>query len=252
MNQLSIQEFEDFFSSFRDKYYTSITEISRAKTGRMRPLIHSDFRMFSLDGMCKKYSFVKNHLPKTVDAVHYENRAGKITLYLIEFKNFSMKGSFSTYRLLDSLYNKLEKKNHQYLNDAKIISDNFLNQFNLIKNHFVDSIEFDLRMKPLETILVSLPWLYEEYCKDNSLPIKDFRAFLEKIDIKLIVFINRYAPHNNISANRLSAHKIDNALKNQYDRLFFSGVIVDDKQRILPHDRFDYFIKKEKLTEIYK
>ena len=49
----------------------------------------------------------------------------------------------------------------------------------------------------------------------------------------------------------MSANKIDNALKNQYNRLFYSGVIVFDKQRILSHDQFEYFIKKEKLSEIY-
>ncbi|WP_407413245.1 hypothetical protein [Methanobrevibacter sp.] len=248
MDLLDTQEFIDFFESFRDEYYFSITEISRAKTGKKQPLISSDFRMFSLDDMCKRYSRVKKHLPKTVDAVHFENRNGKLTLYLIEFKNFSMKGSFSTYNLLDVLYNKLEEKNRE---NVENISDGFLKQFDLIRNHFVDSIEFDLRIKPLETILVSLPWLYEEYCKDKKIPIKDFRAFLECIDIKLIVFINRYSPYRNVSANRLSAHKIDNALKNQYNRLFYSGVIVFDRQRILSHDCFDYFIKREGLTEIF-
>lgn len=248
MDQLSVSEFMDFFESFRDEYYFSITEISRAKTGERQPLIISDFKMFSLDDMCKRYKRVKNHLPKTVDAVHFENRNDKFTLYLIEFKNFSLRGTFSTYQLLDALYRKLEEKNQT---DEKNISDKFLKNFNLIRNHFVDSIEFDLRMKPLETILVSLPWLYEEYCRDKNLPIKDFRAFMENIDIKLIVFINRYAPYRNVSADRLSANKIDNALKNQYNRLFYSGVIVFDRQRILSHDQFDYFIKKEKLSEIY-
>ena len=248
MDLLDTQDFIDFFESFRDEYYFSITEISRAKTGEKQPLINSDFRMFSLDDMCQRYSRLKKHTPKTVDAVHFEKRKGKLTLYLIEFKNFSMKGSFSTYNLLDVLYNKLEEKNQ---NDESNISDGFLRQFDLIRNHFVDSIEFDLRMKPLETILVSLPWLYEEYCKDKKIPVKDFRAFLENIEIKLIVFIKRYSPYRNVSANRMSAHKIDNALKNQYNRLFYSGVIAYDKQRILSHDRFDYFVEKEQLSEIF-
>ena len=100
MDLLDTQDFIDFFESFRDEYYFSITEISRAKTGKKQPLIYSDFRMFSLDDMCKRYGRLKKHLPKTVDAVHFENRKGKLTLYLIEFKNFSMKGSFSTYTLL--------------------------------------------------------------------------------------------------------------------------------------------------------
>ena len=47
MDLLDTQDFIDFFESFRDEYYFSITEISRAKTGKKQPLIYSDFRMFS-------------------------------------------------------------------------------------------------------------------------------------------------------------------------------------------------------------
>lgn len=256
MDPLTNEEFIKFLCSFKDEYYCPVTEISRAKTGNKQPLIYNKFKMFSFDDMCKEYDLIKNHLPKTMDAIHFEiDEDDKLTLYLIEFKNFSMTGIYSTYQEIEALHKSLKKKNNKTIDpysDEKIISNNFLKKFENVKDHFVDSIEFDLRMKPLESILVSLPWLYDEYCNNNDdITKRDIRKFLDNIDIKLIVFIDRYAPRRNVSADRLSAHIIDNALKNQYNRLFYSGVIVEDKERILSRDRFNYFIKKEGLSEIF-
>ena len=255
MKQLSNKDFIDFLSSFKDEYYCPVSEISRAKTGRKQILIENNFKMLSFDDMCKKYDLIKNNLPKTMDAIHFEvDENDKLTLYLIEFKNFSIENTKSTYQEIEALHKNLEKKNTRRIDpysDEKIISNNFVIRFSRIKDHFIDSIEFDLRMKPLESILVSLPWLYKEYCKAEKIAEKDIRKFLDSIDIRLVVFINRYAPRRNVSADRLSAHRIDNALKNQYHRLFLSGVIADDNECILSRDRFSYFIKKEKLTEIF-
>lgn len=206
------------------------------------------------DEMCKKYSVMQKHLPKTMDALHYEiDESGKLTLYIIEFKNFSIDGEESTYKDLEVLKKKIWKKKNKrtvdFYSNEKLISDKFLKKFNFIKNHFVDRIEFDLKVKPMETILVALPWLYDEYCKDNGIVKKDFRKYLNDIDIRLVVFVNRYAPKRNISAAKMSAHAIDNALKEQYTRLELSNVIKQDNNRIMAEFQFPTFIKKEKLTE---
>ena len=253
MDPLTNEEFIKFLCSFKDEYYCPVTEISRAKTGNKQPLIHSEFKMLSFDDMCRKYDLIKKHLPKTMDAIHFEvDENDKLTLYLIEFKNFSMTDRYSTYQEIEALHRSLKKKNKKTVDpesEEKIISNTFLRKFENVKKHFVDSIEFDLRMKPLESILVSLPWLYDEYCNNNEdIDKKDIRKFLNNADIKLIVFINRYAPRNNVSADRLSAHSIDNALKSQYLRLSYSGVIVRGQERILSRDRFDYFIKKGRIN----
>lgn len=251
MENLSNEEFIEFLESFRDDYFMPVTEISRAKTGKRYPLIYNDYLMFSLDDMCRKYELMRNNLPKTMDAIDYKITGDKLTLYLIEFKNFSIEGTDSTYQQVEAIHRQLVKKNNQtidYYSDEKIISDNLLRNFETVKSHFVDSIEFDLRMKPLETIFVALPWLYDEYCKNEGNDQKDFKKFLQNIDIRIIVFINRYAPHKNISADRLSAHKIDNAIKSQYKRLSLAGIIADDDERILAKDQFTYFLKKENLS----
>ncbi len=251
MDQLTNEDFIEFLESFKDEYFCSVTEISKAKTGSHRPLIRNNYKMFSFDDMCRKYKLIRSHLPKTMDAIEVKiDENNELTLYLIEFKNFSMVGTSSTYSQIKAMYKSLKKKNQQKIDDysdEKIISDKFLTKFEFIKKHFVDSIEFNLKMKPLETIFVALPWLYELYCEDKGIEMKDFRKYLDNINIRLIVFINRYAPHENISADRLSAHHIDNSVKELYNRLYLSGIIGEDNERILSSDRFDYFIKKENL-----
>lgn len=257
MDKASVKDFADFLDDFKDDYFTTITEISKPDGGTI-PLVRNNFRMFSFDDMCRRYPPMKALPPKTMDALHYEIDAkGKLTLYLIEFKTTKIegKGEKSTYALLNAIHNKLKKLNNRTIDrysNQKIIPDNILRNFTEIKNHFVDSIELDLILKPMESIFIALPWLYDEYCKENeSVEKKDIRAFLNEIDIKIFVFINRYAPHKNTSADRLSPHPIDNKLKSEYRRLCLSNVIADDKERIFSYDRFTYFIKKENLMELY-
>lgn len=254
MDKLSIKDFTDFLNHFKDDYFRTITEISKPKN-RNKSLVDNKFKMFSFDDMCRKYPSMNALPPKTMDALYYKlDEEGKLTLYLIEFKTTNIEGNKSTYALIEAIHRKLKSLNNRTIDrysDEKIISDNTLKKFTKIKDHYVDSIELDLILKPMESILVAIPWLYEEYCKENeSIERKDIRTFLNEIDIKLVVFINRYSPHKNTSADRLSPHPIDNKLKSEYKRLCLSNVIVDDKERIFSQDRFSYFIEKEQLVEI--
>lgn len=254
MDKMSNREFINFLKFFRDDFFCSVKEISKPDDSN-RPLVPDKFKMYSFDDMCKKYSIMKDNLPKTMDAIHYEidEENDNLTLYLIEFKTFNIDDVKSTYTILEALHKKLKKlnKNTCEYSDIKFVPDGTLKYFEVIKEHFVDSIEFDLIVKPIETLLVSLPWLYDEYCVDNagSVVKRDIRDYLNNIDIKLIVFVNRYAPNTNVSSDRWSAHHIDNKLKSVYHRWYLSKVIVEDDERILSRDRFKYFINKEHLSE---
>lgn len=254
MGKMSNDEFINFLKFFRDDYFRSVQEISKPADSD-RFLVDSEFKMFSFDEMCRKYSIMEDNLPKTVDALHYEidEENDCLTLYLIEFKTFNIEDDRSTYTKLEALHMKLKKLNKRTCeySDEKFVSDGTLKYFEEIKEHFVDSIEFDLIVKPIETLIVSLPWLYDEYCADNEVNVvkKDFRDYLNNIDIKLVVFVNRYAPNTNVSSDRWSAHHIDNKLKSVYHRLYLSNVIAEDNERILSKDQFSYFIDKENLTE---
>ena len=252
MDCLTNEDFIEFLESFKKDNFCTITEISKPENSN-QSLVVNNFRMYCFDEMCKKYSIIKDNLPKSMDALHYEiDENNRLTLYLIEFKTFNIEGNKSSYTQIEALhekFKKLNKKTFEY-SDTPILTNATLKKFENIKDYFVDSVEFDLTMKPFETLFVAIPWIYEEYCKNNpDVTKKDIRRYLNNIDIKLVVFINRYAPNVNVSANRFSAHHIDNKLKSVYNRLYLSGVIVDDNERILSGDRFNYFIKKQHLTE---
>lgn len=255
MDQLTNEDFVDFLDMFKDDYYCSITEISKPQDSNVS-LVYNNFRMFSFDEMCKEYSIMEKNLPKTMDALHYEiDDDGNLTLYIIEFKTFNIEDTKSTYTLLEALHRKFKKLNNttcRYEDDKKFVPDAALRKFEYIKEYFVDSIEFDLILKPIETLFVALPWLYDEYCRDNEDVVKkDFRGFLNEVNIKLVVFVNRYAPNINPDAEMWSSHYIDNKLKSVYHRLYLSNVIVEDEERIFPGRRFPYFIDREHLNEIY-
>ena len=66
MDQLTNEDFIEFLDSFKDDYFCSVTEISKAKSGSRSPLIWNNHKMFSFDDMCKKYELIRNHLPKTM------------------------------------------------------------------------------------------------------------------------------------------------------------------------------------------
>ena len=69
------QKFIDFLKSFDDKsfnnqkFYDTITEISRKKSGKQDSLIENDFLMYSLDDIAKGSRELNSNLPKTADAL---------------------------------------------------------------------------------------------------------------------------------------------------------------------------------------
>ena len=54
MSTITNDKFIEFIESYsnNNKYFDTITEISRSKTGPKDPLIRNDFKMFSLDDIC--------------------------------------------------------------------------------------------------------------------------------------------------------------------------------------------------------
>ncbi len=242
MSQLTNKEFIDFIESFKDEFYIPITEISKSMGDRNESLVVNDFQMYSLDDICKKSLKFKNNLPKTTDAIFYRiDNENKMIFYIIEFKFYNLERE-STYNVLDVIYEKLEKKNQQTFeySNKKIISDGLLNKFELIKNNFVDSVEVSLRLKPIETIMVALPILYEEYCEKNNITPKNLEEYLKNIDVKFYIFFNRY--DKNISADRFFGHSVENKLKHQFERLKMVNIIND--YFIRTRGEFDVFIKQ--------
>ena len=107
------------------------------------------------------------------------------------------------------------------------------------------SIEFGLILKPIESLSVVLPALYEQYCIDNDIPQKDIRKFLENVKKKLIVFISHYDDKKKHNKSKQRVQTMDVGLENNYARLEMGNII--DYHMIYPSYKFSYFLSYERL-----
>lgn len=234
MEDLTNKEFKDFIKS-HEKFYKDITEISMSDFGES--LIENEFKMYSLDEMCWDCELLEENTPKTTDALWFkESLDGKLTLYIIEFKfhNFNKPNAKD---MLKIMANKVKESN--------CASEKFKNDFRKIKNYYGDEVEFSLILKPIESLSVVIPTLYEQYCIDNDLPQKDIRTFLDNIEKKLIVFISHYDEKRNHNKSKQRIQTMDVGVENNYLRLEKGNII--DYHKIYPSFKFSYFLSYERL-----
>ncbi len=234
MESLTNKEFINFIKSHED-FYEDITEISKNKYGKS--LIENDFKMYSLDEMCWDCELLEKDTPKTTDALFYkESLDGKLTLYIIEFKfhNFNKPNARD---MLEIMAKDVKK--------SDCASDKFKNNFRKIKNYYGDEVEFSLILKPIESLSVVIPALYEQYCIDNDIIQKDIRTFLDNVEKKLIVFISHYDEKRNHNKSKQRVQTMDVGVENNYRRLEKGNII--DYHMIYPSFKFSYFLSFERL-----
>ena len=238
MDDLTNKEFIEFIKS-HEKFFKSITEISMNDYDE--PLIENDFKMYSLDEMCWECELLEN-TPKTTDALYYkEHNDGKLSLYLIEFK-FHNFNSPNAKDMLELISKDVNADGNKY----NCLSNTYKKYLRKINNYYGDEVLFKLVLKPIESLNIVIPALYEQYCLDNGYPIKDIRKFLENVEKKLIVFVSHYDdnPHRNKSKQRLQS--MDIGLKNNYDRLE-QGKLINSYE-IYARYQFNYFLLTERIS----
>lgn len=190
-------EFMDYYIN-NEIHYDSITEISKSKSPPFDPLVRNDFRMLSLDDLCKESnSFSEFNTPSTTDALWYkeDEETGELTLYIIEFKFFSLQNSMDKNRS-GALLKKVQSVNNLLLKDRNypngLFNDDFFKDFNFLIDHFGDTAEFKLKLKPVESLIYVLPELYKNFCgHDDDEDAEDFKEFLKGINKKLYVFLTQ-------------------------------------------------------------
>ena len=235
MEILTNKEFKTFIRSHK-KFYEEITEISKNNSGKS--LIENDFKMYSLDEMCWDCELLEEYTPKTTDALFFkESLDGKLTLYIIEFKfhNFNKPNAKDMLKIMEN----------DVIN-SDCASDRFKNNFRKVKNYYGDEVEFSLILKPIESLSVVIPTLYEQYCIDNDIPQKDIRTFLDIVEKKLIVFISHYDEKRNHNKSKQRAQTMDVGVENNYRRLEKGNII--DYHKIYPSFKFSYFLSFERLV----
>lgn len=241
MDPLTNKEFKEFIKSY-EKFYKDITEISMSDFGES--LIENDFKMYSLDEMCWDCKLLEEDTPKTTDALWFkESLDGKITLYIIEFKFHN----FNNPNAKDMLEIMAKDVNDSELEDKyKCLSDKFKNNLRKIKNYYGDEVEFSLILKPIESLSIVIPTLYEQYCIDNGIPQKDIRSFLDNIEKRLIVFVSHYDDNKKHNKSKQRVQTMDVGVENNYRRLEKGNII--DYHMIYPSFKFSYFLSYERLV----
>ena len=239
MENLTNREFIDFIKSYNE-YYKDITEISKNKYGEI--LIENNFKMYSLDEMCWDCELLQERTPKTTDALYYkENSDGSLSLYLIEFK-FHNFNDPSAQDMLNSISKDVNDERNK--TKYKCLSHKYKKYLRKINNYYGDDVEFGLVLKPIESINVVIPALYEQYCIDNSYPQKDIRKYLQNIEKKMIVFVSHYDDNFDNTKQRLQS--MDIGLEENYARLEQGKII--DYHKIYARYQFNYFLLTERIS----
>ena len=254
MAEFTDKDFITFIKSFRDEIYTDdyfrkhklfdeITELSRKDGGDRAPLIEREFKMFSLDDMCHACKLLKSNTPKTTDALFYRpNNDDSLSLYFIEFKfhnldNPQLKDTFN-----EIVYNITNKKKY------KCVSKSYKDNLSKINQYYGDEVEHKLILKPIESINVVVPALYEEYCNENDYPKKDIKTYLNNVEKRFFVFVSDYSPEGKGNISKDRGQTSGDKLNMFYERLKQGNLI--DYYKIYHRDDWDDFIKEEQLVEI--
>ena len=241
MEDLTNKEFIKFIKSFED-FYKDVNEISMNNSDE--PLIDYHFDMYSLDEMCWDCELLADNPPKTTDALFYKESllGDKFTLYIIEFKfhNFNNPNSKD---MLESMVKSVHDSKNK--DDYNCLKKKFKRNIKKINDYYGDEVEFSLILKPIESLNVVIPTLYEQYCIDKDIPQKDIRKFLKNIEKRFILFVSHYdeKPKHDESKQRIQT--MDIGLKDKYRRLEKGNII--DYHKIYPSFKFDYFLRYEQL-----
>lgn len=214
----------------------------------------------------------KHHFPKTTDAINCrKGEKGNLILDVIEFKFISDE---SNHDKLDNLHKKIvEKHNKQkykqeeqeeiaedlaYFLEAereengaessdtyepkeevKCFDDDFLEDFNSIKEGYVDNIQNSLQLKPYEAVFIVLPMLYEEYCEESDETKKDFKGYLYNMEKYFWVCVDSGTKNE----DNLKRHT--KFFENYYKRM---EPVIFKRARAKSKKDFEQCLKKEILS----
>ena len=190
--------FINFLESFPEFYWHAYKIAENSKGVSILPMDDgkNDFKMYALDEICHSCNiFREGNLlitPKTTDAIWYKKIENNFFIFLIEFKGDLLCRNSSKCNLVEVIDN-LKNKN---FND-EIEHEIFLLDKVLLK--FSDKMLNGLAAKPLETVTIALPLIYEEYYEKNKNNVEylDIRNFLKnsRIVYRVVSISKDYEPN---------------------------------------------------------
>ena len=196
-------KFIEFLKSYDEFYWPSHRIAENSKGVSILPMGDgkNEFRMYALDEICHSCSiFKEDHVwftPKTTDAIWYKKEGENFFIFLIEFKgDFLCKTSSkcSLVEVLESLKNK--NYNDEFTREITTLDK--------IVDKYSDNMLNTLAAKPLETVTIALPLIYEEYFQNNDVEYLDIRNFLSnsRIIYRVVSISENYEPNRQRSRGR--------------------------------------------------
>lgn len=199
------QLFVDFLKSFPE-HYRKAHEISENTKGiSILPMGNgkNEFKMYALDDICHSCNiFREGNLlitPKTTDAIWYKKENNNFFIFLIEFKGDFLCRNSSKCRLVEVIESLRNKNHNDELEHEIFLLDKAISKYS-------DKMLNGLAAKPLETITIALPLIYEEYYENNkdSVEYLDIRSFLDKARIvyRIVSISEDYEPNRQRTRGR--------------------------------------------------
>lgn len=199
--------FVEFLESF-PQFYRKSHQIAENKEGiSILPKGNgrNEFKMYSLDDICRSCSIFKDDetlfYPKTTDAIWYKKKNNNFFIFLIEFKGDYLCKNSNKCRLVD-VYDTLKIKDEYFNNEFK----EEIKSLEKVISKYSDKMLNGLAAKPLETVTIALPLIYEEYYEKNKEDIEflDIRTFLRnsRIIYRVVSISEDYEPNRQRTRGR--------------------------------------------------
>ena len=195
-------KFIKFLESFPQFYWPSHRIAENSKGVSILPMDggKNEFRMYALDEICHSCSiFKEDHVwftPKTTDAIWYKKEGENFFIFLIEFKGDFLFKTSSKCRLVEVVESLKNKDNGEFTRE--------INSLDKIVDRYSDNMLNSLAAKPLETVTIALPLIYEEYFSKNDVEFLDIRNFLSnsRIIYRVVSISEDYEPNRQRSRGR--------------------------------------------------
>lgn len=203
------------FLEYFNEYYQESYKIAEDKDGNT--ILPTDrnrnqFKMYALDKICKSCSCFKHEdyesRPKTCDAIWYKKHKDRFLIFLIEFKGdylCKLSNKCTLIDVIDTLEQKNKTLNHELTGEIKQLKE--------VVKKYSDKMLNSLAVKPLESVTIALPMIYEEYYnknKQNGIKHLNIKKFLEKskINYRVVSISEKYT--SNRFRTRSNAYRCSN------------------------------------------
>lgn len=252
-DELSFLKFLNYWINYNDKqYYNEISMISAKTRGDpSTALFFSDRKMLNLEEIVLDY-FGNNIHPAIVDGLYFNfNKKNELCLFFIEFKGTKLnKKAWKTYfkENIKSLPNNVCDNQHENC-PIKRLNEDSLKE---IYGQYADEILVQLKMKPLESLLIAIPTLFKKFYRlnftDNFILNNYFNCYV-------------YVVHKGGSTNPGNSHLTSKHIKNKYALFKRNGLIYDyevyskngfNNNMIPKIDNFPIHFLKNMLCIIYE